>query len=191
MIDIVFPRNNEQEFIKLAEKLGFKELIFLYTSADFPKSNSMFKIKQALLLPTSKVNIAHSKKLPAFHKGHDNAREAIERDFDVVFAVEDDPRTDHLHFRNSGLNHVLCRLASKNDVRVGFSFSSVLHSNKRNIIMGRMMQNIRFCRKFKVKTIIASFARTPFDMRAPSELRAFFETLGMTSKEASQALNWL
>ena len=49
------------------------------------------------------------------------------------------------------------------------------------------MQNIRFCRKFKVPMIVASFAKTPFEMRAPFELKAFFEVLGMTSKESAQA----
>ncbi len=191
MIDIVFPRNNEDEFIKVAEKLGFKGLVFLYNSSKFPEISSKFKITQALSLPTSKINVALSKKVLAFHKSHDKAREAIERSFDVIFEIEDDPRIDHLHFRNSGLNHILCRFANKNKVKVGFSFSAILHSHKRNIILGRMIQNIRFCRKFKLKTIIASFARTPFDMRSPQELRAFFETLGMTSKEASESLSWL
>jgi len=35
MIDIVIPNNNEEEFIKMAEKLGYKELLFLYNFLNF------------------------------------------------------------------------------------------------------------------------------------------------------------
>ena len=31
MIDIVIPNNNEEEFITIAGKLGYKELLFLYS----------------------------------------------------------------------------------------------------------------------------------------------------------------
>ena len=192
MIDIVFPKNNEQEFIDLASKLGFSSLVFVYDKPNFREiSSKKVKIHYALLLPIAKLNIARSKKLLAFYKGHSHAREAIERGFDVVFAVEDDPRPDHLHFRNSGLNHVLCRFAHKNKVKIGFSFSDILNSNNCHILLGRIMQNIRFCRKFKVPMLIASFAKTPFEMRSFFELRAFFEVLGMTSKESASALDWI
>jgi RNase P/RNase MRP subunit p30 len=51
-----------------------------------------------------------------------------------------------------------------------------------------MAQNIVFCRKFKVPTLIASFARTPFELRNPSDLASFFTVLGMHPEEAKKAL---
>ncbi|RLE46380.1 hypothetical protein DRJ22_02075 [Candidatus Woesearchaeota archaeon] len=192
MIDVVFPRNNEGAFVDMACKLGFDSLVFVYDSLDFRKiSSKKVNVFYALLLPPEKIGVARSRRVLAFYKGGSRAREAIERSFDVVFSVEDDPRPDHLHFRNSGLNHVLCRIAHKNNVRLGFSFSEVLNSVNRHVLLGRIMQNIRFCRKFKVHMIVASFARSPFEMRSFFELRAFFETLGMTSKESASALDWL
>ena len=42
MIDIVFPKGNEKEFIEIAEKLGYTELIFVYEHK-FPDVKDKFK----------------------------------------------------------------------------------------------------------------------------------------------------
>jgi len=43
MKDIVFPANNEKEFIRIAEKLGYNELVFLYDYNEFlKKQNNKF-----------------------------------------------------------------------------------------------------------------------------------------------------
>ncbi len=85
----------------------------------------------------------------------------------------------------------VARLAKKNDVAIGFSFNSVLNSSGmlRAQIIGRMQQNISLCRKYKNKTVIASFARNPYEMRAPGDLMAFFVAIGMHQKEAKDGLN--
>ena len=38
MIDYVIPHKNEQEFIDVAEKLGYDELCFLYPAKDYKES---------------------------------------------------------------------------------------------------------------------------------------------------------
>jgi len=92
-------------------------------------------------------------------------------------------RKDSLHQRNSGLNHVLCILARDHTVAIGFSFSSILRSQKRGELLGRMMQNIRLCRKYRVQMVIGSFAQTPWELRNEKDLQSFFQVLGMTGKE--------
>jgi RNase P/RNase MRP subunit p30 len=52
-----------------------------------------------------------------------------------------------------------------------------------------MMQNIDFCRKYKIKTAIASFARNPYEMRGPRDLMSFGIVLGMHPKEANDSLD--
>ena len=92
-------------------------------------------------------------------------------------------RRDFMHQRNSGLNHVLCHLAKENNVAIGFSFSSVLHTKDRAFVLGRIMQNIRLCRKYKLTIVIGSFAGDPWEIRSEKDLQAFFKVLGMTGKE--------
>ncbi len=92
-------------------------------------------------------------------------------------------RKDFMHQRNSGLNHVLCALAKENNVAIGFSFSCILHAQQRAKSLGRMMQNILLCRKYKIHMVIGSFAENEWDVRNEKDLQAFFKVLGMTGKE--------
>jgi len=61
----------------------------------------------------------------------------------------------------------MAKTCAKNGVAIGFSMYSILSAGpqKRAIVMGRIMQNIKLCRKFKVKMKIASFAKSPGGMR--------------------------
>jgi hypothetical protein len=191
MLDIVFPDNNEQEFIKLAKRLDYKGIIFIYDDKKkVKKLTSDFPFKQAVLCPPTKIRPIQDAGLLAVCKGSEKARESIERAADMVFAVEDE-RKDSLHYRRSGLNQVLCKFAKSKNVAIGLDFNSILTSRKsyRALIMGRMMQNIVLCRKYKVKMVIASFAKTPYQMRSPQDIRAFFHVLGMQQGEAKQAFS--
>ena len=99
-------------------------------------------------------------------------------------------KVDFLHHRGSGLNQVLAELMRKKKRIVGFSFSSLLQVNgaKRAQFMGRMQQNFRLCKKYKVETLIASFARDPSEMRRASDLGSLFLSLGMEPAMVKKAL---
>ncbi|MBW2986538.1 hypothetical protein KY333_04175 [Candidatus Woesearchaeota archaeon] len=197
MIDIVFPKGNEKEFIEIAEKLGYKDLIFVYEHK-FPDVKDKFKTKlkihDALLVQHKKVISAKNKSKLVFIKADEDNRFAFEKSKpSMVFALEESQSRDYMHQRGSGLNHILCRFAKENKVKIGFSFNSILTCNTmtRAQILGRMQQNIMLCRKYKCKSVIASFAKTPYEMRSPKDLMAFFIELGMHQKEAKDSLNAL
>ena len=92
---------------------------------------------------------------------------------------------DSLHFRSSGLNHVLCKLCYENNVSVGFSLDSALDAK----LLGRIKQNIKLCRKYGVKMRFFSFAKNKFEMRGREDMLAFLRSIGMTGKEAKDALS--
>jgi RNase P/RNase MRP subunit p30 len=92
-------------------------------------------------------------------------------------------RKDKLNQRDSGLNQVLCTLAKENNTAIGFSFSSVLNSTRRSEVIGRIVQNIILCRKYKVRMVIGTFAVCERDVRNLKDVQAFFKALGMTGKE--------
>lgn len=112
---------------------------------------------------------------------------------DIVYDFENTARNDSLHFRNSGLNQILLKLAKKNQIAIGFNLGMLLECKNnfdRALILGRMKQNVRFCRKYIVRMVIASFARDKFGMRDAKDLLAFARVLGMNGKEANESLNF-
>lgn len=194
MIDIVFPSKNEKEFIEIAEKLGYFELILVYNNKkdipDFSKFKTKLKLKTALLSPQKKVQSARTKSRLVFTKAVEDNRLAFEKSKpDLVFAIEEVQPRDFMHQRGSGLNHIMCRFAKENNVKIGFSFNSILNSSamSRAQIIGRMQQNIMLCRKYKCRMVIASFAKDPYEMRSSKDLMAFFTEIGMHQKEAKDS----
>lgn len=186
MNDIVFPGGNENEFIEMAKRLGYDSLVFVYEDKKkIRKFTSSFPVKTAILCPPKKIHGTNSAGHLSFVRGHGTAREAIERSAHCIFGIEDE-RRDSMHYRRSGLNQVLCKLANSKGVAVGFSFAEILNTRrwKRSLVLGRMMQNIRLCRKYKVKMLIGSFADDPMKMRSAHDLRSFFHVIGMHPSES-------
>ncbi|MFC1698012.1 RNase P subunit p30 family protein [Nanoarchaeota archaeon] len=188
MIDIVFPNNNEKKFIEIAEKLDIKELCFIYKDKIKEIKSDNVKIYYGIL--TTPKNAIKYKVDLILIKGSEKGRSAIDTKIvDIVYELEDSTRSDHTHYRLSGLNHIMAKLAKTNKVNVGFSFSSLLNSKDKAVTFGRLRQNIRLMRKFKFNGIIASFAQEPYEMRSESDLKSLFISIGMHAKEAKDCLS--
>ena len=192
MIDIVIPSNNEEEFIAMAYRLGYKELCFLYELDDYANKKKelekiqKIKIYTGVLANSKNINKIRNKLGKAFVavKSQDSNREIIEKSkADMIFSLEDSLKRDFIHQRASGLNHILCRSAKENKIIIGFSLSLILNSQNKFSVLGRMAQNIRLCKKFKVQTAIASFAQKPLDMRSAHDMISLFELLGLENPE--------
>jgi RNase P/RNase MRP subunit p30 len=193
MIDIVFPEKNEQEFFEMAKKLGYKGLVLVYPSPaaakSAPKAPAGLSVRAAVLAEPKKAFQLRSQGILTFVQCSDQDRAVLERgSADVLFGAESTMPKDYMHQRGSGLNHVMCELAKKNKVAIGFSFAGILASSQRSQLLGRISQNIMLCRKYKVSTVIASFAKDPWKMRSPHDLQAFFTVLGMNQKDSMQSL---
>ncbi len=109
---------------------------------------------------------------------------------DILLSPEFNRERDFIHFRNSGLNQVLCKLAKKNEIAIGFSFSDLMNARNKEIILGRMMQNVFLCRKFKVRMVIGSFALKENEIKNRSELISFGNVIGMNGREIKEALSF-
>ncbi len=95
-------------------------------------------------------------------------------------------KKDHLHYRDSGLNQVLCHLAAESGVVVAFTLSALQTPEE----IGRVRQNLILCRKAGVAVYVFSFASHPFGMRSVIDLLSFCKFLGMSSQEAKEALSF-
>jgi RNase P/RNase MRP subunit p30 len=189
--DIVMPNGNEEEFISLAERLGYSCLVFLYASqkkTDELQKKTKMKLISGVIADARKQIVAND--CLFFVKADKDARSIFEnKTIDVVFGLEATMGKDSFHQRNSGLNHVTALLAFENNIAVAFNLSEIINSDRREMLIGRIAQNIKLCRKFKAGAIIASFAAEPFQMRAPIDVKSFFEVIGMNPGEAKKALS--
>lgn len=196
MMDITIPHNNEEEFIAMAEALGYKELCFLYPTDNFfnlsePKKQYLEKIKisKGVIADGKETNkiknkLKADKAFVAVRSSNNRDREVIEGlKPDLIFSFENTARKDFIHQRASGINHILCKLAKEKEVMIGFSLSDILNAEDNKLILGRIIQNIQLCKKFKVKTLVASFAKSPFEMRSMHDITSLFQIFGLRNPE--------
>jgi len=136
------------------------------------------------------ISRAHSKKKKIIVLGSTDEMNRIaleDKRVSILLSPESDRPRDYMHSRNSGLNHVLCRLAVKNNIAIGISFDSVNSAKDLGKAekMGRISQNILLCRKYKTEIILASFGKKPTN---PYTLRSFGFALGMSTDQAKKSL---
>jgi RNase P/RNase MRP subunit p30 len=99
---------------------------------------------------------------------NENIREIMEQTRNIyVFGCEDQKKHDFIHYRNSGLNHILANIAKENKIKFLFNFAEFikLDNHKRAIVLGRLKQNIMLYNKYKVGFEFASFASTQFQLK--------------------------
>jgi RNase P/RNase MRP subunit p30 len=92
-------------------------------------------------------------------------------------------KKDKLRQRDSGLNQVLCKIARENNITIAFDFSELEGEKKEKaLLLARLIQNIKLCRKYKTKFIILS------NKKEKDSLFSFLLTLGCDTKTAKEAL---
>lgn len=174
MIDILMPKGNEAELMVMAERLGFRELVLLYEHKKPPvpvPSSAKLKVLQAVLVSSlNEINgINHEVMVfaPAQREFFENRRVGF------LIDAESDPGKDLFFQRRAGLDEAMCKLAKEKTTTLVFD----LRLLRDNAALGRMLQNARLCRKHRLKTIVATFASYPLQMRAPKDLEGFSRML--------------
>ena len=185
MLDIVIPNNNEQELLEMAHRLGFKQLLFLYQKPTPPPATELpIKVITGIIITKP---MQHNPNTITAAKSSIQDRAFLEhKPPTLMYDFELTEKPDTMHQRTSGLNHVLCTLAA-GKTSVYFSFRTILTAPYTPKILGRIIQNIKLCRKYKVHMGIASFATDPFHMRSPHDLKSYFSLLGMRPEEQKKA----
>jgi ribonuclease P/MRP protein subunit RPP1 len=173
--DFVLIEKNRKKVEEFGRSLGFREVIFID--------------KKSIIRDIKKVKNLKSKRegeIIIVEGGTDEINKAAVENKRVDILLNPEPKTkDSLHQRNSGLNQVLCKLAKKNNVAYGISFSRLLEGDYK--LIGKIMQNIRLCRKYKVKLVFGSFARDIYEMRNVKDLISLARVLGMSPLEAKNS----
>jgi len=195
MFDIVCAVKNRDKFEKRARQLGFEKVFFLesFEKATGKADAVLISANNSREL-TKKVTKAKSgkgKAIIVLGSSDDVNRAALEnKHIDVLLSPEHTRKYDFTHYRNSGLNQVLCKIASKNNKTIGINFNEIrkAKSKDKTLKLGRVMQNIRLCSKYNVKMLLASFCTKPIDMIPPLDLLSFARAIGMSPKQAKNSL---
>ena len=177
-MDIAIPEGNEEEMMQMAKKLGITTLRFLYPAVSIAQKEKI-RGRDVGVITDNPNEIRKAKQHGIFVACQSNEVAALESSPDVIFGVEGLMHKDSLHFRQSGLNQVLCALMAKKGISYGISFSMILHSSSRGraLLLGRIAQNIRLARKFKIPVQIHSFAKDVYDLRSAKDLDVVLRTL--------------
>lgn len=192
MYDIVIPNKNEKEFIKIAQLLGYKGLFFLYSSDSFEeyKHKAPIEIYSGIICRTEdEIRKARKKaNIIVFQGQGRDLKYMLEKNApDIITETELHTNKDFIHHRNSGLNHVLADMMSRNNTAYGISFAMLIHNLE--LTLARLQQNILLHKKSKTKLVIASFARTPYEMRSWRDMAAFLGQLRLHPSVIKQGFN--
>lgn len=79
-------------------------------------------------------------------------RKILEKEKINVLLLNMEKRKDFQKQRNSGLNHILAKLAKKKDVKIGINLDEIIKTSEKEKarILARIKQNIEICNKEKV-----------------------------------------
>lgn len=177
--DIVLAEGNEEEFLAMAERLGYQQLFFAAKDqASYERAAKLAEKSDPLKIHTGIVSMGGAKLKPAAAR--------------VLWCTSADMRNlfennrEALIVPQCRLDQVACAAAARNRNAVCFSLREVLHGNP-----GNTPWNITLCRKYHVQSAIASFARSPFEMRGAEDVASLFTCLGMEPGTARKSLQYL
>jgi len=97
-------------------------------------------------------------------------RKILEKEKINILLIKLSGRKDRIKQRNSGFNQVLAKLSQKNNVAVGIDLDEIINSSKqeKTKIIARLIQNIKLCKKNKLKMIFLSekYSKDIYDLKA-------------------------
>lgn len=99
------------------------------------------------------VNQSKEKKIIFSSDNDELNRKVLEKLKINTLLLNQSKRKDFLKQRNSGLNHVLAKIAKKNNVVIGINLDEIINakSKQKAEILARIKQNIKLCNKNKLK----------------------------------------
>jgi RNase P/RNase MRP subunit p30 len=105
-------------------------------------------------------------------------------DIDTIIGLEIHERKDYLKQRDSGLNEVLCKLAKKNNIKIGIDIQEIkklTEKKQKAIILARIKQNIELCKRTKTKIVF-------IPKIIKQEATSFMLSLGADTQQAKETI---
>ena len=103
--------------------------------------------------------------------------------FNVLLSIESSEKKDSLNQLESGLNHVLAKIAAKNKISIGIDLKEISNLDKKDkgIRLARIKQNIKICRKANARLKI-------LNIKDEISAISFLLSLGASTQQAKEAI---
>ena len=91
---------------------------------------------------------------------------------------------------DSGMNQVLMKLATKNQVAIELNFHEVLTASRsaRAKILANMKKNVMLAQRYETKIVTCSSALSHFELKDPRVLASFANQLGLSLADAKRTV---
>ena len=111
---------------------------------------------------------------------------------DYLVSPEGGFKKDGLKQRDSGINHVVAKIAKEKGILIVVDFNSVskLEGKEKALRIGRIIQNVKVCRKAGCGLKIGSFGFEKGEVFDEKERRAFGLSLGMSSVQSADCVRF-
>lgn len=102
----------------------------------------------------------------------------------ILLGPELHSRKDKMKQRDSGLNEFLCKLAAKNNIKIGINLNEIqkLDKKQKAKVLARIIQNIQLCKRTKTQIIL-----WPENKYKSQDVMAFITTLKGSTEQGKQA----
>ena len=189
-LDVVIANKNIKKLITAVKKYEYTDAIVLVKSLpkefnDIKKKNPEIKLG-VLFEPKSLSDFDKLKKYKesAIILGKATDEKLLRRilehkKINGFVGVEDEKKREHTHYRRSNMNQVLAKIAKENNKTYYVDFGMLLNSKKKSKLIGRVMQNVKFLRKYRAKMSIASFSENENGIRLEDNLASVAKVLGV------------
>ena len=182
-------------------KYGWKHVNFSYSQENFKDAllfkedlnNEFDNISIDYTLEIKSNNPNEIRKLVKKFRKEANCISVLGGDLKINRAVCENIQLDILsrpYFKryDSGLNHILAKLAVENNIAIELSFNDILKSylSSRAKILANWRDIYTLYRKFEFPLIISSRAESVFDIRSPRDIQSFLKITGLTDEEITR-----
>ena len=203
--------NNDLKLIQEAHKFGWNHLNLNYSPDYFNKAldykedllnkafnndNSLTKSLDADFEVSMGINISNPKNPNEVRKVVNKFRNKTQYlsclggDLKINRAICENNRIDVLsrpYYKrhDSGMNHVLAKLAVKNNVAIELCFRDILnqHLKYRANVIASFKEILKFHRKFQFPLILTTDTKYIYDVRSTRDIVALFKAIGFTNEE--------
>lgn len=100
---------------------------------------------------------------------------------------------DFIHHFNSGLNHVLCNFAKQKniDFLISLNFTNIFNKYNLTKEIGRINQNLKFAKKYKIQTILNFIIENDFQVKSIQEIKGIFSLFEVSTKQFFESIKIL
>jgi ribonuclease P/MRP protein subunit RPP1 len=102
----------------------------------------------------------------------------------VLLSPENNHNKDKLYEQDSGLNHILAKIARESNITIGIDIQRIKQKERKEQgkILARIKQNIKLCKKYRVKI-------KAFNFHDKLSTFSLLLVLGADTKTAGEAVN--